>query len=89
MNRNDVDVVVEGGAGRLTAAHTAARRGASTALVSDGPLGRDCTHTGCVPSKALLAAADQRLPFADAMGAVRAAIDRIARTEDAPGVIPS
>jgi pyruvate/2-oxoglutarate dehydrogenase complex dihydrolipoamide dehydrogenase (E3) component len=50
-------VVVESGAEGLTAAHTAARRGARTALVSDGPLGRDCTHTGCVPSNALLAAA--------------------------------
>lgn len=43
-------VVVGGGAGGLTAAREANRRGARTLLVHDGPLGGDCTHTGCVPS---------------------------------------
>jgi pyruvate/2-oxoglutarate dehydrogenase complex dihydrolipoamide dehydrogenase (E3) component len=79
----DADViVVGGGAGGLTAATHAARRGASVALVAEGPLGGDCTHTGCVPSKTLLAAAAGGRTFDDAMGAVHAAVDRIAATED-------
>ncbi|MDP9440917.1 MAG: FAD-dependent oxidoreductase, partial [Actinomycetota bacterium] len=49
-------VVVGGGTGGLTAAREAARRGASTLLVQQGRVGGDCTFTGCVPSKALLAA---------------------------------
>jgi len=79
----DVDVVVVGGgAGGLTAATQAARRGASVVLVADGPLGGDCTHTGCVPSKTLLAAAAHGHPFEDAMAGVHAAVQRIAATED-------
>lgn len=81
--RPDIDVVViGGGAGGLTAATRAARRGASVALVADGPLGGDCTHTGCVPSKALLAEAAAGRSFAEAMSAVHAAVERIAATED-------
>jgi len=75
-------VVVGGGAGGLTAATQAARRGASVVLVADGPLGGDCTHTGCVPSKTLLAAAAADRTFDDAMTAVHAAVERVASTED-------
>jgi pyruvate/2-oxoglutarate dehydrogenase complex dihydrolipoamide dehydrogenase (E3) component len=75
-------IVVGGGAGGLTAATRAARRGASVALVADGPLGGDCTHTGCVPSKTLLAAAANGRTFDDAMSAVHAAVARIAAAED-------
>ncbi len=50
MRRHDV-VVVGGGTGGLTAAREANRRGAHTVLVSEGPLGGDCTHTGCVPPR--------------------------------------
>ncbi len=79
----DIDVlVVGGGAGGLTAATHAARRGARVVMVSDGPLGGDCTHTGCVPSKTLLSAADAGLSFDDAMARVRRTIERIAATED-------
>lgn len=76
-------LVVGGGAGGLTAAREGVRRGASTALVSDGPLGGDCTHTGCVPSKTLLAEAERGTSFGDAMAAVHRSIERIAATEDA------
>lgn len=79
-------IVVGGGAGGLTAAQRAARRGASVVLVADGPLGGDCTHTGCVPSKTLLAAAAAGRTFDDAMTAVRAAVTRIAATEDEPSL---
>ncbi len=75
-------VVVGGGAGGLSAATQAARRGASVVLVGDGPLGGDCTHTGCVPSKTLLAAAAEGRRFDDAMTAVHAAVERIAASED-------
>lgn len=82
MTRHDV-VVIGGGAGGLTAAREANRRGARTLLVSDGPLGGDCTHTGCVPSKTLLDAAARGRSFADAMATVDQRIEEVAATEDA------
>ena len=75
-------VVIGGGAAGITAAREGARRGARTALVQDGPIGGDCTFTGCVPSKTLLAAAARGAPFDDAMAKVRQAVARIAATED-------
>jgi pyruvate/2-oxoglutarate dehydrogenase complex dihydrolipoamide dehydrogenase (E3) component len=80
-NRFDV-LVIGGGAAGLTAAREAARRGARTAIVQDGPLGGECTFSGCVPSKALLAAAARGASFDGALAAVRAAVARIALTED-------
>ena len=76
-------VVVGGGAAGLVAAREARRRGASTVIVQQGPVGGDCTFTGCIPSKALLAAAAQGASFAEAMRSVRTAVARIAATEDA------
>ncbi len=75
-------IVVGGGAGGLSAARTGARRGARTVLVQDGPLGGDCTFTGCVPSKTLIEAARRGDGFGAAMAAVRAAVGQIAATED-------
>jgi pyruvate/2-oxoglutarate dehydrogenase complex dihydrolipoamide dehydrogenase (E3) component len=70
--RRELDlIVIGGGAAGISAAREGARRGARTALVQDGPVGGDCTFTGCVPSKALLAAAARGESFADAMAAVR------------------
>ena len=82
MSREFDLVVIGGGAAGITAAREGARRGARTALVQDGPVGGDCTFTGCVPSKTLLAAAARGASFADAMGAVRMAVARIAASED-------
>jgi pyruvate/2-oxoglutarate dehydrogenase complex dihydrolipoamide dehydrogenase (E3) component len=80
---HDYDVVVVGGgAGGLSAAREAVRRGASTLLVEEGRLGGDCTFTGCVPSKALLAAAARGESFIDAMREVDRAVASIAATED-------
>ena len=76
-------VVVRGGAGGLVAAKEARRRGARVVIVQDGPLGGECTFTGCIPSKALLAAAAQRLTFGEAMSRVHSAVERVAATEDA------
>lgn len=51
-------LVIGGGTAGLVAAKTAARLGARVLLVEEGRTGGDCLWTGCVPSKALLAAAD-------------------------------
>lgn len=75
-------VVVGGGTGGLSAAREATRLGASTLLVEHGRLGGDCTFTGCVPSKALLAAAARGESFSDAMATVHEAVETIAATED-------
>ena len=82
MSRDFDLVVIGGGAAGITAAREGARRGARTALVQDGPVGGDCTFTGCVPSKTLLAAAARGESFDEAMAAVRMAVARIAASED-------
>ena len=51
-------VVIGGGAAGLTAAGLGASLGARTTLIERARLGGDCTWTGCVPSKALLHAAE-------------------------------
>lgn len=82
MSPFDLFVVGAGAAG-LTAAREGARLGARVALAHDGPLGGECTWTGCIPSKALLAAAAEGASFADAQARVQAAVRRVAATEDA------
>ncbi|WP_181186260.1 dihydrolipoyl dehydrogenase family protein [Alkalicoccus urumqiensis] len=53
-------IVIGGGSAGLTAASGAAQFGARTALIDKhGSLGGDCLHYGCVPSKALIAAATE------------------------------
>jgi pyruvate/2-oxoglutarate dehydrogenase complex dihydrolipoamide dehydrogenase (E3) component len=47
-------VVLGGGAGGLTAAQSARRRGRQVALAERARPGGECTFTGCVPSKTLL-----------------------------------
>ncbi len=76
-------IIIGGGAGGLGAARAARWAGADVLLVNDGPLGGDCTFTGCVPSKTLLAAAHQGLDFTAAMARVTATVERIAETETA------
>lgn len=49
-------VVIGGGAAGLVAAYVAAAARARVTLITDGPMGGDCLNTGCVPSKALIAA---------------------------------
>ncbi|MGI8696952.1 MAG: dihydrolipoyl dehydrogenase family protein [Mycobacteriales bacterium] len=76
-------VVVGGGAAGMAAARTAVRTGATVALVQDGPVGGDCTFTGCVPSKTLIESAAGGEGFAAAMARVHATVGRIAETETA------
>jgi pyruvate/2-oxoglutarate dehydrogenase complex dihydrolipoamide dehydrogenase (E3) component len=49
--------VIGGGPGGLSVAAAAAAFGVPTVLIERGEMGGDCLNTGCVPSKALLAAA--------------------------------
>lgn len=76
-------VVIGGGAGGLAAARAGVAHGLKTVLVSDAPLGGDCTFTGCVPSKTLIAAASQGYTFTQAALKVQAIVNQIARSEDA------
>ena len=80
----DYDVlIVGGGAAGLSAARAARWEGATVALVSDAPLGGDCTFTGCVPSKSLIEASRQGLDFADAIERVQRVVATIAAGENA------
>ena len=49
--------VIGGGSGGLSVAAAAAAFGVPCVLIERGKMGGDCLNTGCVPSKALLAAA--------------------------------
>jgi mercuric reductase len=66
--RYDLAIIGSGGAA-FAAAITARDQGASVVMIERGTVGGTCVNTGCVPSKALLAAAgarhtalDQRVP---------------------------
>ena len=50
-------VAVGGGTAGLSAVQAAVAMGKRALLVSEGPLGGECTWNGCVPSKALIEAA--------------------------------
>ena len=53
MKEYDV-VVIGAGSGGLVAATTANRKGLKVALLEKNKIGGECTHYGCIPSKALL-----------------------------------
>ena len=58
MNEISTDIcVIGGGAGGLSVAAGAVQLGAQVVLFECGRMGGDCLNSGCVPSKALLAAA--------------------------------
>jgi pyruvate/2-oxoglutarate dehydrogenase complex dihydrolipoamide dehydrogenase (E3) component len=58
MERLTLDICVIGaGSGGLSVAAGAVQMGASVVLVEGGRMGGDCLNYGCVPSKALIAAA--------------------------------
>lgn len=69
----DVDLaVIGGGTAGLVGAQTAAGLGARVMLIEERRTGGDCLYTGCVPSKALLAAGSAA---AAARGAARFGVD--------------
>ena len=60
--------VIGAGSGGLSAAFIAAKLGARTVLFEKGEMGGECLNTGCVPSKALLAAANAAADIRTAAG---------------------
>ncbi len=46
-------IVIGAGSGGLVAATTSNRKGLKTALIEKNKIGGECTHYGCIPSKAI------------------------------------
>lgn len=95
MDKIETDLCVIGaGSGGLSVAAGAVQMGARVVLIEAGEMGGDCLNAGCVPSKALIAAAkaaeaqrrgfrgvagiDPQVDFAAVKDHVRAVIDQIA-----------
>ncbi len=67
MNRHKVDLAVIGSGGAaFAAAIHATTLGKRVVMIERGTLGGTCVNTGCIPSKALIAAAEARHVAADA-----------------------
>ncbi|WP_026197861.1 mercury(II) reductase [Sciscionella marina] len=78
------DLAIVGSGGAAFAAAIAARReNRSVVMIERGTVGGTCVNTGCVPSKALLAAAEARhvALSAERFPGVRASADEVAFTE--------
>src|ERR1700730_12556664 len=70
----ETDICVIGaGSGGLSVAAAAAGFGAPVGLIEKGKMGGDCLNYGCVPSKALIAAAKHASSIAQAPGCGRSA----------------
>src|SRR5262249_21470657 len=67
--------VIGAGAGGLSVAAAAAALGASVALIEKAKMGGECLNSGCVPSKALIAAA-RRVASINGAPAFGIAVDR-------------
>jgi len=69
-------IVIGAGAAGLTAAGGCAQLGLRVALIERGRMGGECLNTGCVPSKALIAAARraQLMRTAPALGVTAASV---------------
>lgn len=76
-------LIIGGGTAGLGAARGALAQGATPALITDGPIGGDCTFTGCVPSKTLIAQSRRRIPFDEAIRTMQRTIEEIAAEESA------
>ena len=72
-------LVIGAGAGGLSIAAGAAQLGVKVVLLEGDKMGGDCLNYGCVPSKALIAFSNQKIPkrFIEAMSFVREAIKEI------------
>lgn len=79
MERLTTDLCILGaGSGGLSVAAGAAQMGARVVLIEGHRMGGDCLNFGCVPSKALLAAAAQGATWPEARANLRRAIAAIA-----------
>lgn len=92
MTAQHFDIAVIGaGSGGLTVAAAAAQFGQRVVLFEKGEMGGECLNTGCVPSKALLAAARHAQAMRDAarfgIAAVAPAIDFAAVRAHVQGAI--
>ena len=76
-------IIIGGGTAGLGAARGARAQGAKPLLITDGPIGGDCTFTGCVPSKTLISQSRRGASFGDAMRTVHETIAVIAAEESA------
>ena len=83
--------IIGAGAGGLAVAAAAAQLGVAVVLIEKHKMGGDCLNYGCVPSKALLAAARRahamRTPQAFGIAPVRPQIDHGAVNDHVQGVI--
>ncbi len=91
MGMIETDICVIGaGSGGLSVAAGAVQMGARVVLIEAGEMGGDCLNAGCVPSKALIAAAaaaqGARKGFAGVAGA-EPAVDFAAVKDHVAGVI--
>ncbi|RAX45943.1 mercury(II) reductase [Arthrobacter sp. AQ5-05] len=83
----DFDLAIIGsGGGAFAAAIRATNLGKSVLMVERSAVGGTCVNTGCVPSKALLAAAEARHVALDAAGRFPG-ISTFAEAVDMPGLI--
>ena len=83
--------VIGAGSGGLSVAAIAASFGVSVVLVEKGEMGGDCLNVGCVPSKALIAAAERAQAMREGavfgLGAARPKADFAILREHVRGVI--
>ena len=88
--RTDI-CVIGAGSGGLSVAAGAVQMGARVVLIEAGEMGGDCLNAGCVPSKALIAAAEaaaaQRGAARFGVGAVEPAVEFGAVKDHVAGVI--
>lgn len=75
--------VIGAGAAGLSVTYAAARFGLRVGLIERGEMGGECLNAGCIPSKALLAAARRGGTWADAQAHIRGAIASIAPADSA------
>ena len=80
--RFDAAIIGAGAAG-LSTAYGLARLGLKVALIERGVMGGECLNYGCVPSKALLAAARGGADWRHAQARIRAAVNAIAPADSA------
>lgn len=90
MRRVDL-IVIGAGSGGLSVASGAAQMGARVVLIEADEMGGDCLNHGCVPSKALIAAASAAQGMRDAarfgIAAVEPEVDFAAVMDHVAGVI--